>query len=76
MSDDPLLTALDRLERAVIRIEALEQIAQAPARGLAEAYSLLDERHGMLRLRIQETIDRLDGLIGRADARAEAEDAG
>jgi hypothetical protein len=37
--------------------------------GLAEAYSLLEERHEALRARVQETIGRLDVLIGHEDRR-------
>ena len=66
MSEQDASAALMRLERAVARIErALE--AQ-PADTVTEAYALLDERHGLLRRRIQETIERLDTLIGEEDA--------
>ncbi|WP_293972125.1 hypothetical protein [Sphingomonas sp.] len=65
MSDSPLSAALARLDRAVARIERIDPIERpAPvAPGLAHAYAELDERHGLLRLRIQETIERLDALI-------------
>jgi len=62
MSENALSAALDRLDRAVARLEAVEP-PPANATGLAQAYALLDERHGLLRLRIQETIERLDTLI-------------
>jgi hypothetical protein len=32
---------------------------------MAEAYARLEERHQMLRARVQETIDKLDVLIGQ-----------
>jgi hypothetical protein len=35
---------------------------------MALAYAALDERHGLLRLRIQETIERLDALIDQEGA--------
>jgi hypothetical protein len=63
MSEPTLDAALARLDRAVARIERIER--PAPATGLAGAYAELDERHGLLRLRIQETIERLDALIDR-----------
>lgn len=62
MSETALSAAMDRLDRAVARLETIQPQAAAPA-GLAQAYALLDERHGILRLRIQETIERLDALI-------------
>jgi hypothetical protein len=64
MSDTNLADALARLDRAVSRLERVQLPAPA-APGLASAYAELDERHGLLRLRIQETIERLDALIER-----------
>ena len=69
MSEPTLDAALARLGRAVARIGRIEPPAPPtpPATqatpGLALAYAELDERHGLLRLRIQETIERLDALI-------------
>ena len=63
MADDLLHAALGRIEHAITRLEAIEPGARAPTPGLAEAYAQLDERHGLLRLRIQETIERLDALV-------------
>lgn len=65
MSDPTLDAALARLDRAVARLERIDRSAPVPATGLASAYAELDERHGLLRLRIQETIERLDALIDR-----------
>lgn len=70
MDDPALSTALDRIERAVARIEGAGAPRARASSGLAEAYALLDERHGLLRLRIQETIERLDALIGATDGAA------
>lgn len=70
MDDQALSTALDRIERAVARIEGAGAARPAAPSRLAEAYALLDERHGLLRLRIQETIERLDTLIGATDGAA------
>jgi hypothetical protein len=67
MSEISLDSALGRLDRAVARLERAEP--QAPAApGMALAYAALDERHGLLRLRIQETIERLDALIDQEGA--------
>ncbi|MDO6415501.1 hypothetical protein Q4F19_14000 [Sphingomonas sp. BIUV-7] len=63
MSETPLDAALARLDRAVTRIERANPPAPTASPGLAVAYAELDERHGLLRLRIQETIERLDALI-------------
>ena len=63
MPETTLTIALDRLSRAVGRIEAASQRPAAPTPGLAESFALLDERHGLLRLRIQDMIERLDTLI-------------
>lgn len=63
MSDPSLTDALARLDRAVSRLERIEPSPPAPTAGIAMAYAELDERHGLLRLRIQETIERLDALI-------------
>lgn len=62
MSDSSLDAALARLDRAVARLERIEPAAPASP-GLALAYAELDERHGLLRERIQQTIVRLDALI-------------
>ena len=68
MSEPSLDAALARLARVVARLERVESsppAAPQPTSGLALAYAELDERHGLLRLRIQETIERLDSLIDR-----------
>lgn len=64
MSDHDAPTALTRIERAITRIErAVSARPEDPQ--ITEAYVQLDERHGLLRRRIQETIERLDALIGQ-----------
>jgi hypothetical protein len=67
MSEALLDSALARLDRAVARLERIDPPG-SPAPGLAMAYAELDERHGLLRLRIQETIERLDALIAQEAA--------
>ncbi len=62
MSDISLHSALARLDRAVARLERSDP-PPPPSPGLAQAFAALDERHGLLRVRIQETIERLDALI-------------
>ena len=64
MSEHDASAALTRLERAVARIEAAVATRPDPAQ-ISKAYAQLDERHGLLRRRIQETIERLDTLIGQ-----------
>ena len=66
MSAADLQSALDRIGAALTRLERIEP----PQGDLGQAYALLDERHGLLRLRIQETIDRLDALIAAPDGPA------
>lgn len=57
--------ALDRIAAALDRIEAVvaARAERDAVPAIAEAYALLDERHTLLRLRIQETIERLDRMI-------------
>jgi hypothetical protein len=65
MSDDRLITAIGRLERALSRIEAKATIpARAPAIIVQRADDGLEERHHLLRARTQAAITRLDQLIG------------
>jgi hypothetical protein len=69
MSDDRLITAIGRLERALSRIEAK---ATSPARAPSIADSHpdgLQERHRRLRQHTQAAIDRLDQLIGDGSGR-------
>ena len=66
MSEQDTNAALMRLERAVGRLE--RAVEAQPTDTVTEAYALLDERHGLLRRRIQETIERLDTLIAQEDS--------
>ncbi|NIJ08906.1 hypothetical protein FHS31_002530 [Sphingomonas vulcanisoli] len=66
MAEVDLDAVLDRIGAALARLERIEP-RDVPHSNLAEAYALLDERHGLLRLRIQETIDRLDALVAKPD---------
>jgi hypothetical protein len=63
MSDAALDHALARLDRAIARLEQAAPARHTDQHGIAEAYAQLGERHGALRLRVQETIERLDALI-------------
>lgn len=67
MIDEALAAAVARLDDAVGRLERSARSRESSGRGVAEAYALLEERHGLLRLRIQETIERLDGMIAGAE---------
>jgi hypothetical protein len=64
MSEEALNSAMVRLERALGRLERAAQARDSAGNGVAEAYALLEERHETLRARVQETVQRLDNLIG------------
>jgi len=64
MSEEALNSAMVRLERALGRIERAAQARESAGNGMAEAYAMIEERHEILRARVQETIQRLDNLIG------------
>ena len=61
MSDDRLITAIGRIERALSRIEARSSSLSGEK---ADDSEILEERHRLLRARTQSAIDRLDRLIG------------
>jgi hypothetical protein len=69
MSEEALNSATSRLERAIVRIERIVSARESAGTGVAEAYALLEERHDTLRARVQETIGRLDVLIGQEASR-------
>jgi len=69
MTDQALNAAVARLERAVEHIERATRTRENASGGLAESYALLEERHMMLRDRVQETIGRLDTLIAGESGR-------
>ena len=50
---------------AAVAVAARESVGS----GVAEAYARLEERHEMLRARVQETVGRLDVLIGHEGQR-------
>ena len=58
-----------RLERALGRIERASTARESAGSGVAEAFAMLEERHETLRARVQETIARLDNLIGHEGQR-------
>jgi hypothetical protein len=68
MSGETLTSAIARLEQAVARLEGAAQQRTARSAGLAESLAALEQRHGRLRARIEETIVRLDRLIDEEDA--------
>jgi hypothetical protein len=63
MSDETLASATARLEAAIQRIERAVDARARRGSGMAEAYAALEERHSMIRARVQEAIQRLDALI-------------
>lgn len=67
MTDDRLITAIGRLERALSRIEA-RGVSPAPSEmPIARDLERLQQRHLLLRSRTQAAVERLDRLLGDAD---------
>lgn len=63
MTDERLILAIGRLERALSRLESLGLDAPDPAVGaLRKKLDRLDQRHQRLRARTSEAVDQL-GLI-------------
>jgi 2-methylisocitrate lyase-like PEP mutase family enzyme len=56
VEDDKSISALDRIDRAIARIEAV-------VTGQAEADAVLSRRHEALRSRVTQAIAALDTLI-------------
>ena len=63
MTDDRLIIAIGRLERALTRAENAADGTVRDA-GLGQNLAALNRRHEKLRNRTQEAIDALDRLIG------------
>jgi hypothetical protein len=63
MSDETLASATARLDAAIQRIERAVDARTRQGSGMAEAYAALEERHSVIRARVQEAIQRLDALI-------------
>lgn len=63
MTDERLIIAIGRLERALTRAESAADSATTDAE-LGHRLAALDRRHEKLRGRTQEAIDALDRLIG------------
>jgi hypothetical protein len=70
MTDQALNAAVSRLERAVEQLERAANVRENASTGIADAYSQLEERHAILRDRVQDTIGRLDTLIASGDGGA------
>ena len=66
MTDRRLILALDRLERAIARVEAGIHAVDQPAFGHDENEALfrLAERHRTLREATESAIERIDRLLG------------
>ncbi len=63
MNDGPQAAAIERIERALARIERAGQVR-------AFATDALGRRHAVLRVRMEEAVVALDALIAQeADAR-------
>jgi hypothetical protein len=63
MSDDRLITAIGRLERALSRIEARGTLPPRAPSVPQTAHDGLPERHRLLQSRTRAAIERLDRLI-------------
>jgi hypothetical protein len=63
MSEETLASAIARIDRAVARIDQAVRQRTAGSSAVAKSLATLEERHAVLRARIQDTIERLDGLI-------------
>jgi hypothetical protein len=66
MTDERLILAIGRIERALSRIESRDLAPRAPDPGLSELqqrYDRLDERHRRLRARANEAVDQLGLLL-------------
>lgn len=68
MSQPDLSAAIQRLGRAVERLEQAVGWREGGRRDLAQAHVVLQERHELLRERIEQTIARLDAMIDEAKA--------
>jgi hypothetical protein len=66
MTDDRLITAIGRLERALSRIEAKGVSPALPEAPLAKDLERLQQRHLLLRKRTQSVVERLDRLLDEA----------
>jgi hypothetical protein len=66
MSDDRLITAIGRIERALSRIEGSSDALSGGKAGDSKLLDtkLLEVRHRQLRARTQSVIEQLDRLIG------------
>jgi hypothetical protein len=70
MSEDRLILAIGRMERALARVEAAAAAPVAPpieANAAADqtAYSSLQDRHERLKTRVEAAITALDGIIAK-----------
>jgi hypothetical protein len=63
VSESRIQEAIARIDRAVGRLEAAGRTPDRSSPELANAYAALEERHATLRTRVQDAIERLDGLI-------------
>ncbi|MEP9401134.1 hypothetical protein [Sphingomonas sp. VNH70] len=61
MSEGPQAAAIERIERALARIERAGQVR-------AFATHALGRRHGVLKARMEEAIHALDALIAQEEA--------
>lgn len=69
MSEDRLILAIGRMERALARVEGAavgRQAAMADTSAADQAaYRSLEERHARLKARVESAITALDGIIAK-----------
>jgi len=66
MTDERLILAIGRIERALSRIESSDLASRPPApelHALQQRYDRLNERHLRLRARANEAVDQLGLLL-------------
>ncbi|ODU19955.1 MAG: hypothetical protein ABS87_12460 [Sphingomonas sp. SCN 67-18] len=62
MTDDRLIMAIGRLERALTRVEALAGPGRSPDATIRRELANLVQRHERLRARTKDAIDAIDRL--------------
>lgn len=74
MSDDRLIAAMSRIERALSRLESLQPPPPAPTLGLGEeqvpaaVHRRLHERNAQLRRQVENAVRRIDRLLAADEA--------
>jgi hypothetical protein len=67
MGQDSVATAIDRIERALARIEAAGGRARTASQGEDGEVSALRQSHRALRGRVESAIAQIDGLLAAGE---------